>query len=84
MENGAGKIGDTREMVERVKLLQGANGAAKRMFGGNLMIFDMQTCVFLFTESRVQSPDRQTDRSEVASGGGGGPGGAAARDFRSM
>lgn len=48
------------------------------------MIFDMQTCVFLFTESRVQSPDRQTDRSEVASGGGGGPGGAAARDFRSM
>jgi hypothetical protein len=57
-------------MVERVKLLQGANGAAKRMFGGNLMIFDMQTCVFLFTESRVQSPEsrvqspesRQTDR----------------------
>lgn len=42
------------------------------------MIFDMQTCVFLLTESR------QTDRSEVASGGGGGPGGAAAQDFRSM
>ena len=34
MENGAGKIGDTREMVERVKLPQGANRAAKRMFGG--------------------------------------------------
>jgi hypothetical protein len=72
-------------MVERVKLLQGANGAAKRMFGGNLMIFDMQTCVFLLTESSIQSPEFiQTDRSEVASGGGGGPGGAAARDFRSM
>jgi hypothetical protein len=49
------------------------------------MIFDMQTCVFLLIESRIQSPEfRQTDRSEVASGGGGGPGGAAARDFRSM
>ena len=60
-KTGQGDRRHARDGGEGKNYCRALTGRPSACSGGNLMIFDMQTCVFLLTESRVQSPDKQIE-----------------------